>query len=358
MRPGSNLGEIEQIVRGELEIKNDFNADSRDIEFGIKSVGETNFFQPTISFDGQDYEAGELMQTQIANKLNVPKKYFDRMVSEAPELCQTNVNHWLHNDPKRYMVRTLGTKARAFLSDRYEVIDNWDVLKAVMPALKPFKEKDDLVFEQSHVTDNNLYLRFTVPSYAQEIGVDDIMHYGLQIKNSEVGLGSVEVAPFAKRLVCLNGMVATDFGQNKKHLGKSQWDGVDRSILRQETIRQGNKAWIMTVQDSVDSMFNGTTFEQITDSFINSRNNTVEIERPKKAIELLQKEYDFSEFEGDSILEHLLGAGDKTQFGLANAITRTATDIPNVDRSIKLEEKGWKLMNIKHDEWNSLAFAS
>ena len=363
MKAGSNLQELEQMVRGELEIKNDYNCDSRDINFRIKPVGENEFFKPVIELDGADYETSELMQTQIANKLNVPKKYFDRMVTEAPELCEQNVNHWLQNDPKRYMVRTLGTKARAFLSDRYEVIDNWDVLKAVMPALRPYKERDDLVFEQSHITDTNLYLRFTIPSLEKDIAkqggirqVGDIIHFGLQVKNSEVGLGSVEVAPFIKRLVCTNGMVATDYGQNKKHLGRSQWDGIDRSILRQETIRQGNKAWIMTVQDSVDGMFNGPIFEQISDRFIQAQTG-VEMDVPRKSIEKLTKDFDFSESESDSILEHLLGEGDKTQFGLANAVTRTATDVENVDRSMKMESQGWQIMNMNLTQWHNYATA-
>ena len=366
MKAGSNLQELEQMVRGELEIKNDFNCDSRDLAFRIKPVGEAEFFKPVIELDGTDYETSELMNNQIANKLNVPKKYFDRMVTEAPELCEQNVNHWLQEDPKRYMVRTLGNKARAFLSDRYEVIDNWDVLKAIMPALRPYKEKDDLEFEESHITDTNLYLRFTIPSLEKDIAVHtnegdgkkvgDIIHFGLQVKNSEVGLGSVEVAPFIKRLVCLNGMVATDYGQNKKHLGRSQWDGIDRSILRQETIRQGNRAWIMTVQDSVDGMFNGPIFEEISNTFVEAQTGT-KMDVPRRSIEKLTKDFDFSESESDSILEHLLGSGDKTKFWLANAVTRTATDVENVDRSMKMESQGWQIMNMKFDQWYNYATA-
>jgi len=362
MKQGSNLQELEQMVRGELEIKNDFNCDSRDLNFQIKPVGEKEFFKPVIELDGTAYEASELMQTQIATKLNVPKKYFDRMVTEAPGLCEQNVNHWLHEDPKRYMVRTLGNKARAFLSDRYEVIDNWDVLKAIMPALRPYKEKEDLVFEQSHITDTNLYLRFTIPSLEKDIAkesgkqVGDIIHFGLQVKNSEVGLGSVVVEPFIKRLVCSNGMVATDYGQNKKHLGRSQWDGIDRSILRQETIKQGNRAWIMTVQDSVDGMFNGPIFEEIANVFIEAQTGNI-IEKPKRAIEMITKDFDFSESESDSILENLLGTGDKTKFGLANAVTQSAIDVENVDRSMKMEAQGWQIMNMNQQQWDSYAIA-
>tara|TARA_Y100000593_G_scaffold94928_1_gene197317 strand:- start:6329 stop:7432 length:1104 start_codon:yes stop_codon:yes gene_type:complete len=367
MKEGTDLNGIESIIRGEMEIKNDLICHSPEIEFSVTPTEreiEEQFprvGQPTIKVDNQEYKASDLMMSQISAKLQVPNKYLKRMVVEAPELAETNINHWLQNQPKPFMVRTLGDTARAFLSDKYEIIDNWDVLTAVLPALKPYKDRDDLQFEQSHVTDSHLYLRLIVPSMERDVGVKrevgDIIQYGLQIKNSEVGQGSVEVSPFIKRLVCLNGMVADRFGHKKRHLGKSHWDGVDRSILRQETIRQGNKAWIMTVQDEVDNLFNGQTFEQITDEFILAQ-ETQPIEKPVKAIEYVTKNYDFMDFEGESILENLLRDGDKTKYGLANAITRSATNSNTADRSMELESKGYEFLTMNDREWSNIATAS
>ena len=369
MKDGLTLGELEQTVRGELEIKNDMVADSRDMKFKIEAVSsapDAQFFESSFSVGSDKFEPTDHMLGQIASKLDIPNKYFKRMCSEAPELAERNVNHWLHETPKPYMVRALGTKGRAFLSNQYDRIDNWDVLKAIMPALKPFKDRDDLHFEQSHVTEKHLYLRLTVPSLAKDINpeVGDVMHYGIQVKNSEVGVGMVEVAPFIKRLVCLNGMTATDYAKNKRHLGAKLLEGEDRSILTSETIKQGNKYWIMTVQDTVDQYFNGTTFEDITNSFINAKDTEL-VKHPKKAIEYLQSaqkfnghSFGFSESEGDSILENLLTDGDKSQFGMANAITRTATTIEDTDRSMKFEEEGWKMLTLPKNVWNGLAMVA
>lgn len=355
MKQGLDLKQIEQVVREEITLKDDIVAQSSSLKFGVETDNT-----PKMIIEDKVFNASDLMVNQIANKLSVPKKYLDRMIQDAPELAESNVNHWLQNEPRPYMVRTLGDNARAFLSDRYEIIDNWDVLTAILPALKPFKDRDDLEFEQSHVTDRHLYLRLTVPSMTKDVGVKkkgDIICFGIQVKNSEVGLGSVEVSPFVKRLVCTNGMVADRYGHRKRHLGRSQWDGVDKSVLRQETIRQGNKAWIMTVQDEVQGMFNGTTFEQIADEFTLAQ-ETEPVQRPAKAIEHIVKEYDFLGFEGESILENLLTDGDKTKYGMANAITRTATDSNTADRSMELESIGYKFLTMPNREWSNIATIS
>lgn len=355
MKQGLTLQGIEQVVREEMTLKDDIVAQSSNLTFGVETDNT-----PKMIIEDKVYNASDLMVNQIANKLSVPKKYLDRMIQDAPDLAELNVNHWLKTEPRPYMVRTLGDNARAFLSDRYEIIDNWDVLTAILPALKPFKDQEDLEFEQSHVTDRHLYLRLTIPSMEKDIGVKkkgDIIRYGIQAKNSEVGLGSVEVAPFIKRLVCTNGMVADRFSHKKRHLGRSQWDGVDKSILREETIRQGNKAWIMTVQDEVQGMFNGTTFEQIANEFTSAQ-ETEPVQKPVKAIEHIVNKHLFFSFEGESILENLLTGGDKTKYGMANAITRTAKESSSADRSIQLESIGYQFLTMPNSEWSNIATVS
>ena len=61
------------------------------------------------------------------------------MRSDAPALLAHNVNHWFKTQPAERMVRTLDGKARAFLSNRYRRLDNFDLLHAVMPVLAELK---------------------------------------------------------------------------------------------------------------------------------------------------------------------------------------------------------------------------
>ena len=106
------------------------------------------------------FEINNTMQTQMANKLGVPKTYWDKCLQEAPHLLKDNVEHWLKDKPKTMMVRTLGMMGRAYLSDRYARYDHFDVLEKVMPIMTKF----DMEFRDSYITDDKLYLRATFPN--------------------------------------------------------------------------------------------------------------------------------------------------------------------------------------------------
>lgn len=61
--------------------------------------------------------------SQIAGDVGIPKPYYDRMLRESPELLARNVNHWFQAAPQSRLVRTLDSRVRAFLSDRYGIIE-------------------------------------------------------------------------------------------------------------------------------------------------------------------------------------------------------------------------------------------
>jgi len=55
---------------------------------------------------------------QIADKLEIPFKYYHKMESESPELLVENVNTWLKKTDKKFFIRGLEGSIRAFLSER------------------------------------------------------------------------------------------------------------------------------------------------------------------------------------------------------------------------------------------------
>ena len=72
---------------------------------------------------------------QISNYLSIPKKYYDRMQTEEPELLAHNVNTWFRKQPEQRMIRTMDGHARAFLSNRYRRIDNLDIARVTIPII-------------------------------------------------------------------------------------------------------------------------------------------------------------------------------------------------------------------------------
>jgi hypothetical protein len=136
------------------------------------------------------------------------------MRAEAPFLLGANLGGWLSQSDKRYMVRTLDGTARAFLSDRYRRIDNYEIAQATLPIIGGMP---DAKVESCEVTENRMYIKVVNPRLEAEVQKGDIVQAGIVISNSEVGLGSVSVMPLVYRLACLNGMIVNDLGKRKYH---------------------------------------------------------------------------------------------------------------------------------------------
>ena len=77
----------------------------------------------------------DLFHRQLGSSLGIPAKYYDKMRTEQPDLLAYNVNRWFEHEPSKHTVRTLDNRARAFLSDRYRRIDNYDIAKATLPVI-------------------------------------------------------------------------------------------------------------------------------------------------------------------------------------------------------------------------------
>jgi hypothetical protein len=91
---------------------------------------------PVIAEDVRDLQHWtDLALSQIGERVGIPTKYLRKMQEEAPRLLTTNVNHWFGERPETRMVRTLDGTARAFLSNRYMRVDNYDVAGTALPVL-------------------------------------------------------------------------------------------------------------------------------------------------------------------------------------------------------------------------------
>lgn len=352
------------------EIKHDFLASTQNLVFSTKAT--TSFdkddnrvvtHEPMFALDNNAigtanwYDINDTMQTQMSNKLGVPKSYWEKCLKTAPLLLKENVDHWLYENPKTMMVRTLGDTGRAFLSDRYARYDHFDVLEKVMPIMSKY----NMDFRDSYITEDKMYLRATFPNMNRDISarqVGDIVRLGIMISNSETGMGQLQAGPIIETLACLNGMVVTDrkYAIKRKHVGSKWEDSVDREILREETIIQQDKAFLMTFEDHMGNLFNGATFEEITDRIIASQ-DTAPIERAEPAVREITKRFSFTDREREDIHEALLTGKDRTKWGMSSAITNAAQKRTSADRSVEMEAIGWDVLNMNNRTWESIAYA-
>jgi hypothetical protein len=199
--------------------------------------------EPSIGPDGVTMSAGryavnDIATAGLADKLGIPFAYLRRLAVEHPDLYDANVNGWLARTDRRFLIRVLrndagGGVARAVLSDRYNRIDNLDVL---MSALDGVRQADpDAQVASCDLTDRRMYVKVHSPKIqvtAPRLLANyrspfdgrpgsqlPVVSAGLAISNSETGCGAFAIVPWVRFEVCRNGLVLTSNALRRAHLG-------------------------------------------------------------------------------------------------------------------------------------------
>jgi hypothetical protein len=298
----------------------------------------------TILLQGQgEFGINDIAHDQIAAHAQVPRQHYDRLRQIDPELwaCEMTVLT-RHNQPQqKRLIRTLDNKARAYLSDRYRCIDNIDLMEQLLPALM---DRKDLRFASAEVTERNLYIKVVSDELQGEVKAGDVVRMGLLIKNSEVGLGSVMVAPFSERLICTNGATHTEMGQRKAHLGRSLEGDESFQVFTDETRKADDRAFFLKIRDVISSTLSGNTLKILLEDMRASAAEKIEAD-PVKLIDHVGYNNGFTDAERGAALKHLIAGADLSRWGLANAVTRLAQDSATYDRASELEALGGSLMS-------------
>lgn len=325
-----------------LQMSNVDNSITLDVNYGIGSEGLVSIERLNLN---------DIAHRQIGQNLNIPAKYYDKMRSEYPELLTTNVNGWFKRNPQRRMVRTLDGTARAYLSDRYRRIDNFEVAQTVLPIIGNLQ---GAFVESCELTDSRMYLKVVNQRIEAEVRKGDIVQAGIAITNSETGQGSVSVSPLIYRLVCKNGMIANDNALRKYHVGRVNEANDDYGIYRDETIEADDRAFLMKIEDAVNAAMNEAIFKQMVERMREATEVKMDAHNVPQVIELTTKEFNLTQDEGNGVLGHLIQGGDLSLYGLSGAITRFAQDVDSYDRSTELEATGWKVLTMSPTVWKRL----
>lgn len=347
MKTGKTLMELAAELDRQNSAKRDFvcSAPALSYEAGHNA----------IKIAGQGwFEVADSAHDQIATHLGVPAKYYSRMKVEAPELLATNVNHWLQKSTDRRMVRTLDGKVRAFLSDKYRPLDNVDLMEAILPTLN----NQGFRVESCEVTDKRMYLKCVTERLSFEPKKGDVVQAGLVVSNSEIGFGKLAVDPLLYRLVCTNGMIAASSALRKYHVGRSNDVGVDGAseFFRDETRIADDRAFWFKVRDTVAGIMTQVNFKEIATRFFAAQEEKIEAD-PVVVLEKAATRFEWNQGERNGVLTHLLSGGDLSKFGLVNAITRHAQDVPDYDRATQFERLGGEVLELPRSDWNAIAGA-
>jgi hypothetical protein len=342
VKQGLSLTELASELERRQNVKADFVADTRQLVMASNGTSTLN-----IADEGE-FKVRDMAHRQIGERLGIPRKFYERLRAEHPGLLDHNVNTLFQEKPEKRMVRTLDGDARAFLSNSYRRIDDFDLAEAILPVLN---EQPDMRIESCDLTETRMYIKALFPRIQGEVKVGEAVQAGVVIQNSEVGHGMLSVTPLVFTLICSNGMIVPEYGTQRRHVGRRIDPGEEATqLFRDETLAADDRALLMKVADVVRACTNEAAFRDIT-LRLRELTTTDPMPDPVKGVEKLANRYDLNEEEQGGVLRHLIEGGDLTAYGALNAVTRTAQDVDSYDRSVELERTGGQFMDLTREEW-------
>lgn len=373
----ATLNDLATVLQEQAGARYDVVAHSSNLEFRdgnliVKMTGEPVLTEtgvmPAVT-EEVCLTPTDIFDSGISDRLGIPLKYVRRMRDgEKSALLDHNVNTWLAESGKQWFVR--GFKgadevcgiARAFLSDRFGAIDNFDVVLAALGGIKDAGVDAKVV--GADLSERRMSLRVVVPEvtalapllladYRSPYGTggdrgrmyealghlpngSPIVFAGFVITNSETGGSAFTITPRATVLACFNGMTFTKDAMRKVHLGSKMEEG--EITWSDETNRKQIELITSQAKDAVQTF--------CSEDFLNAKIAEIEAQAgtaiiaPATIVQEVSKTLGFTDTEAEGILSHFITGGQMTTGGVLNAVTSFAQSIADPDRAATVEEAG------------------
>lgn len=344
MKTQLTLTELAAQIQDRAGRKDDFIVDTR----AATMTDDRSLVIGDKTFGINDHAHG-----QIADRLAIPTKYYDRLRAEQPALLAANVNTWFKAKPERRMFRTIDGTTRAFLSDKFARLDDEHFAETVLPVVMDVPGAEVV---SCAITDTKTHIKFVSRKMLRDVKAGDTIAFGIAFSNSEVGAGAITANLFTERLVCTNGMISSEDVFRSAHLGGRHGGRDLGEIFKLDTIQADGKATMLKLRDFARDVLN----DRFIDGHVEKLRAIagVEVKDPEQAVIKLAKNHGFTEGERKSVLAHLIKGGDLSLFGLAQAVTRTAEDLADYNRATDFERVGGKMLDLTRNEYREYAQAA
>ena len=272
-----------------------------------------------------------------------------------------------HEAPSAVMLRTYTPAdgdsgmtphvGRAWLSNRFRIVDNLEVLLTVLQGVQA-AGMDGLQVSGADLGPSRMRVRFVAPAVeyvATELARgyrspfmrgDDrppVVWAGFEVSNGELGDGTFGVTPRAELLICRNGMTRTADIVSTRHLGgKLEVGQVDWA----DDTQQANLRTIqLKARDAIVQFLSFDYLEGLVKELDGKA--AAPIAEPVKALEVVSKDLGMSEEEATNLLDRFMGTGQTNRAaGVFNAITELAQLTADPDRAAYLEANATRAMEL------------
>lgn len=128
MRQGKTLEDLGRELERQRQSRKDFVADTRSLDF-VTEDGES-VIHVNVGGKPKTFGVKEFAHQQIASRLQIPYRYYQKMQEKSPHLLDNNVNVWFQQTPERRLLWVMDGRVRAFLPDRYRRLDHLELCAA------------------------------------------------------------------------------------------------------------------------------------------------------------------------------------------------------------------------------------
>jgi hypothetical protein len=240
------------------------------------------------------------------------------------------------------------------LSDRYGLIDNYDVLFAALEAIR--QSGVEVKVQEATVTDRRLYVHITAPNV--EIQSDEALkNYlrqkqfevgsgivaGLVITNSEVGFGQYAVMPRVFIKVCQNGLIVKDDAFRKVHLGGR----LDAGQINWSEKTQNKNLELIKSQtgDAIQHFLSKGYLSGIVQKLERASQQKLDnpLDTMQNVIKEVSKNVSLTEENKKNILNYFVQDGDVAASGVSQALTREAQNL-DADSRYDMEVTAFEIL--------------
>ncbi len=374
IEPEMSLEQLVENLQSEILTKKDMvvKSDNLSMKDGIVVIDNykdtTNTMLDEVGIQAQTHQLklnpNSHASIQIAEKFDIPKKYYDKLLAEVDtRLLDENVTYWMKRANKNFFIRSFINEGetqgicRALLSERFGILDNFDVLIATLEAVK--STGINIRIDTASITETNMYVRFICPDIYQESKAllenyrsprkgnkgsgddgDFKIYSGFILSNSEVGMGQFKISARAIVSKCNNGMIFHNENFRKTHLGARMDEGfIDWS----KNTQQKNYELIMSqVKDAVNKYCSLDFLGKKIDELENQ--NKQVIENPNDCIQNICQSLSLSETKIKDVLSFFIRGEDNSPFGISNALNNYAYNQSTPDLRFELEATSMSLI--------------
>lgn len=274
--------------------------------------------------------------TQLAGRLEIPVGYVDHLVAAHADgnpwglqfLAETFQKH-VDNSTDRYLVRSIGTEARAFLSDKFRRIDCRPGALQLIEAAKAA----GFIISHGTFTDTRSAIKFIYPK-AIEVLPSEWMIFGFEWSNSDFGRGASDLKMFFFRLLCWNGATGESVVR-QIHIGKRLSDDISYA---QDTLDADAVASGLALRDAATDAMSERRRVRMIEGIRAAHGTKID---PKNRAESLKKV--LSKAEAEQVVQAFnspdvenMPAGN-TLWRWSNAISWVGGQVQDADRKLDFE---------------------